>query len=76
MLKDFYDKRAKRWGLYVFCLLGRTVGGETMTALDLRCEYLHNPLGIDVVQPRLSWRLEPKSVAKNRLRIASSLRFC
>jgi alpha-L-rhamnosidase len=25
---------------------------------DLRCEYLADPLGIDVVQPRLSWRLE------------------
>jgi len=26
--------------------------------VELRCEYLKNPLGIDVVQPRLSWRLE------------------
>ncbi|MBN1126478.1 MAG: family 78 glycoside hydrolase catalytic domain, partial [Sedimentisphaerales bacterium] len=26
--------------------------------VDLRCEYLSNPLGIDVVKPRLSWRLE------------------
>ena len=25
---------------------------------DLRCEYLADPLGIDVVQPRLSWKLE------------------
>ena len=25
---------------------------------DLRCEGLVNPLGIDTVQPRLSWRLE------------------
>jgi alpha-L-rhamnosidase len=25
---------------------------------DLRCEYLRNPLGIDVVKPRLSWILE------------------
>ena len=22
---------------------------------DLRCEYLHNPLGIDAASPRLSW---------------------
>jgi len=29
---------------------------------DLRCEYRENPLGMDVVRPRLSWRLEnPKS---------------
>jgi len=26
--------------------------------VGLRCEYLENPLGIDVAQPRLSWRLE------------------
>jgi alpha-L-rhamnosidase len=24
---------------------------------ELRCEYLHDPLGIDVTQPRLSWKL-------------------
>ena len=29
-----------------------------MTVTDLRCEYKHNPLGIDAVPPRLSWRLE------------------
>ena len=30
-----------------------------MTAVaDLRCEYRVNPLGIDVMAPRLSWRLE------------------
>jgi hypothetical protein len=28
------------------------------TALDLRCEYLVNPIGIDVTKPRLSWILE------------------
>ncbi len=27
---------------------------------DLRCEYLANPLGIDVLQPRLSWKLESR----------------
>jgi alpha-L-rhamnosidase len=31
----------------------------TAGALDLRCEYLSNPSGIDVEQPRLSWRLGP-----------------
>jgi hypothetical protein len=25
---------------------------------DLRCEYLCDPLGIDVTQPRLSWKLQ------------------
>jgi len=27
------------------------------TAVDLRCEHLTNPLGIDAVRPRFSWRL-------------------
>ncbi len=29
--------------------------GEGVRVTELRCEYLQNPLGIDVVQPRLSW---------------------
>jgi hypothetical protein len=27
-------------------------------AVNLRCEYLVNPMGIDVVEPRLSWILK------------------
>ena len=29
----------------------------TWSATDLRCEYLIDPLGIDDLQPRLSWKL-------------------
>jgi len=32
--------------------------GETVMVRHLKCEYRVNPLGIDVVQPRLSWILE------------------
>jgi alpha-L-rhamnosidase len=32
---------------------------STLVVTHLRCEYLTNPLGIDVAQPRLSWVLEP-----------------
>jgi alpha-L-rhamnosidase len=32
--------------------------GTALTATDLRCEYHHNPLGIDVTWPRLTWLLE------------------
>ncbi|MFV1967493.1 MAG: family 78 glycoside hydrolase catalytic domain [Pirellulaceae bacterium] len=31
----------------------------TLKATDLRCEYLVNPLGMDDLQPRLSWKLAP-----------------
>jgi len=29
-----------------------------ITPTDLQCEYLHEPLGLDVKQPRLSWKLK------------------
>src|SRR4051794_39432475 len=29
-----------------------------MKIIDLRCEYLSDPLGIDVRRPRLSWRID------------------
>jgi alpha-L-rhamnosidase len=31
---------------------------ENIKVADLRCEYLENPLGIDIAKPRLSWQLE------------------
>jgi len=35
-----------------------TSGPCSVTVADPRCEYLEDPLGIDVRQPRLSWKLE------------------
>jgi alpha-L-rhamnosidase len=32
--------------------------GSDVAVKKLRCEYRVNPLGIDVVEPRLSWILE------------------
>ena len=41
-------------------LAGCAVTGQTVPAVEgLRCEYLTDPLGIDMVKPRLSWRLAP-----------------
>ncbi|HPZ99425.1 MAG TPA: hypothetical protein PLT93_14920, partial [Phycisphaerae bacterium] len=39
-----------------------------MKPVNLRCEYLENPLGIDVPRPRLSWQLE--SPYRNRRQAA------
>lgn len=36
----------------------KQLGTDKLEPIELRCEYLVNPLGIDVVQPRFSWRLE------------------
>ena len=43
-----------------FLAAGATAGpfGGGVSPHDLRCEYLVNPLGIDVARPRLSWTLE------------------
>jgi alpha-L-rhamnosidase len=40
--------------LLLFC--APTASAATLT--HLRCEYLTNPLGIDVARPRLSWVIE------------------
>lgn len=31
---------------------------ENVEVVDLQCEYLENPLGIDITAPRLSWQLK------------------
>ncbi len=46
---------------------GRLASAETVSPLaviDLRCEYVSNPLGVDVAAPRLFWKLE--SSARNQ----------
>lgn len=41
-------------------LAGCVATGQTKPPVEgLRCEYLTSPLGIDVVEPRLSWLLAP-----------------
>ena len=40
---------------------------ETIHVAKLRCEYLVDPLGIDVVQPRLSWQIQSSDPAKRGL---------
>lgn len=39
------------------CQVGGTLAGASVEVADLRCEYLKEPLGLDVPEPRLSWRL-------------------
>ena len=42
--------------LLTSCTLLRKPSGVIVT--DLRCEYLTNPIGIDVQHPRFSWKLD------------------
>src|SRR5512135_3215549 len=43
------------------CLLlfSSLVRSAALEPVGLRCEYLQDPLGIDVVKPRLSWEFNP-----------------
>ena len=41
-----------------------TAAAADLGPADLRCEYLRNPLGIDMLQPRLSWKLESLEQAR------------
>jgi alpha-L-rhamnosidase len=50
-----------QWTQFLSLLLISTAAAAapcSVTVADPRCEYLSDPLGIDVRQPRLSWRLE------------------
>ena len=45
--------------LFTALFFGSCSSPESEIAITrLRCEYLHNPIGIDVFQPRLSWNME------------------
>jgi alpha-L-rhamnosidase len=56
--------------------LSNAADKTTFFAHELRCEYLSNPLGIDVRKPRLSWILNPaenvSSQSAYRVLVASS----
>jgi alpha-L-rhamnosidase len=49
----------------------RLLAQATLTVEGLRVEYLSNPIGIDVVQPRLSWRIT--STRRNTMQAAYQL---
>ncbi len=42
----------------LLCLCVHASGAESIRLVDLRCEYLTDPVGVVVTEPRLSWRLE------------------
>ncbi len=44
--------------LFAVQLSAATAPAETITVTKLRCEYKTNPIGLDVVKPRLSWQIQ------------------
>ena len=45
-----------------------------ISPFDLRCEFLHDPLGIDALRPRLSWKLKAAGDARNQSQSAYRIR--
>lgn len=52
-------------------LLFNCAGGQKLAVTNLQCEYLENPLGIDMPQPRLSWTISSslRGVSQSAYRI-------
>jgi alpha-L-rhamnosidase len=44
--------------------------GAPITPVDLRCESIRNPLGIDTHRPRLSWKLQATAGSRNQTQSA------
>jgi len=44
----------------LLCMLyaAQSVTGQNLELDDLRCEYKTNPIGLDIMQPRLSWKIK------------------
>ncbi len=67
-MSSFFATRSVRMLSLAILLLstGAAIAADgpcSVTVADPRCEYLADPLGIDVRQPRLSWKLEAADAA-------------
>lgn len=58
MLLSPHCHRSFGGGFLAVLLLAAHLAGAALQPVELRCEYLVNPLGLDIAKPRLSWRLE------------------
>ncbi len=45
---------------FLILIFSATAAENAIRPTDLRCEYRQNPLGIDSLQPRLSWKVESR----------------
>jgi alpha-L-rhamnosidase len=58
--------------LALLLLIAQTIAAQNLFVIDLSCEHKINPSGIDVTQPRLSWKLRGNS--RNLMQSAYSIR--
>lgn len=45
---------------FIFLLVNNSMAAPALTPMRLTCEYIENPLGIDMTKPRLSWNFVSK----------------
>src|SRR5690606_16380110 len=59
--------KKKIWVGILFCLVlsADCLAGAPIEIYDTRCEYLHNPKGIDEARPRLGWKLRSSDENKH-----------
>lgn len=50
-------KRSKLFGFLLFMLIAIQTHAQLSQPINLKCEYLANPIGIDVSTPRLHWQM-------------------
>jgi len=58
---------ARTWATLVMAIAATRAWGASYTAIDLRCEQMRGPLGVDVEKPRLSWKLRAEDTAAHGL---------
>ena len=59
--KDIKMGKIILFGVFMMTISAISSGAENVAPANLRCEYLVNPQGIDIVHPRLSWVIEESS---------------
>jgi hypothetical protein len=67
--KDFNMKLLK---LVLLLLLTQSLSAQKLLVSDLSCEHKINPMGIDLAQPRLSWKIN--GTGRNIMQTSYSIR--
>jgi alpha-L-rhamnosidase len=63
--------KSLKLSLLLICIFG-TAHSQELSVKELTCEHRKNPIGIDAIQPRLSWKIT--GTGNNILHTAYSLR--
>jgi len=68
------NKGSYAWAVMACGIIFLAQAQAQLTPGRLRCEHLVNPLGVDVVQPRLSWQLAAPAHARTQVQTAWHIR--